>query len=263
MLVRTYVVLLLVGLACATSPTGRSQLKLFPSSRLDEMGAASFQKMKNDVPVSRERAASAYVVCVADALTARLEPSVRGGWEVVVFEDDSANAFALPGRKIGVHTGLLEIATNQDQLAAVIGHEVGHVLAEHANERLSQRYAAQVGLTTAAILADTESPGQRAALAALGLGTQVGILLPYSRAHETEADVIGLDLMADAGFDPAQAVALWRNMARAGGSQPPELLSTHPSHGTRISDLEEHLPQAREIQGAARAAGRRPNCKRP
>jgi predicted Zn-dependent protease len=284
---RVSLVLLLLVIACATSPTGRSQLKLYSSAQLDQMGVASFQQMKREVPVSRERATSAYVVCVSDAILARLEPPMRAtasapgarseatrasgsgepsavdGWEVVVFEDDSANAFALPGRKIGVHTGLLKVATNQDQLAAVIGHEVGHVLADHANERMSQGTAAQLGLATAAILTDASTPEGQATLAALGLGAQVGILLPYSRAHETEADVIGLDLMAEAGFDPAQAVDLWLNMSKAGGGQPPELLSTHPSHGTRIAELKKRVPQARELQRAARAAGRRPNCKRP
>jgi predicted Zn-dependent protease len=177
-----------------------------------------------------------------------------------VFEDDTANAFALPGGKIGVHTGLLEVAKTQDQLAAVLGHEVSHVLAGHSNERVSAEFAAQAGMAALQAVADASNPMHGRALALLGTGAQVGILLPYSRAHESEADLMGLDLMARAGFDPRQSIALWRNMASAGGGQPPEFLSTHPSHQTRIRDLEARIPQALPLQEQARARGRRPAC---
>jgi predicted Zn-dependent protease len=180
----------------------------------------------------------------------------------------------LPGAKIGVHTGLLEVATNQDQLAVVIGHEVAHVLAQHSNERVSTGMATQLGLIAAqeALSAGVSFQSSQQAMALLGLGAQVGIVLPYSRTQESEADLLGLDLIARAGFDPAASVALWRNMARhaeaqrrkAGSSSdaPPEFLSTHPSHGTRISNLQQRIPKATKLRDEARAHGRRPNCQR-
>jgi predicted Zn-dependent protease len=189
------------------------------------------------------------------------EAGTPGPWEVVVFKDRSANAFALPGGKIGVNTGLLEVAENQDQLAAVLGHEVAHVLANHANERLSQELGVQVGLgALGSVAGNPNSVSQQSIMKVLGLGAQLGILLPFSRVHETEADVIGLDLMARAGFDPRQSLALWRNMARAGGSQPPEFLSTHPSYGSRTQELEKNMGKAWQTYEAARARGKYPRC---
>ena len=127
--------------ACATSPTGRRQLLLFPDSEMSTMGATAFDEMKKKTPVNRSGQVNQYVTCVADAITRTLPEGQRTGWEVVVFEEDSANAFAVPGQKIGVHTGLLKVAKNQDQLAAVIGHEIGHVLAKHSAERMSMQLA--------------------------------------------------------------------------------------------------------------------------
>ncbi|MEZ5581536.1 MAG: M48 family metallopeptidase [Candidatus Competibacteraceae bacterium] len=200
-----------------------------------------------------------YVRCVAWDITAGL-----GGkpWEVAVFRDKNPNAFALPGGKIGVHTGLLKVARNQHQLAAVIGHEVGHVLANHANERVSQQLAVQGGLGAVGSLAGNVDPGtQQALLQGLGLGAQFGILLPFSRAQETEADIIGLDLMARAGYDPRESLALWQNMARATGGQVPQFMSTHPSHGTRSRTLQEQMGRAMQTYQTARAQGRQPRCK--
>jgi predicted Zn-dependent protease len=179
---------------------------------------------------------------------------------VTVFEDESANAFALPGGKIGVHTGLLEVAKTPDQLAAVIGHEIGHVMAEHSNERVSTAFAANAGVQLAAALSGTDGPKQQMLMGLLGLGAQFGVLLPFSRTQESESDEIGLTLMARAGFDPRAAINLWENMAQAGGAQPPEFLSTHPSHGTRIEDLRAQMDEAVKIYQQARAQGRRPNC---
>lgn len=249
-----------VAASCATSPTGRRQLKLFPEDQMSAMGVESFESLKQQQPVSQNAAAVQYVTCVSKALIAELDPAWRNGWEVVVFEDRSANAFALPGRKIGVHTGLLDVARTPDQLAAVIGHEIGHVLADHGNERVSQQSALQIGMQTVAVMTDTTTATGQATMAALGLGSQYGVLLPFSRSHESEADAIGLDLMARAGFDPAQSVTLWENMSAAGGAQPPEWMSTHPSHGTRISALRAGVPEANIKRDAARRAGRAPRC---
>ncbi|MGI9320912.1 MAG: M48 family metalloprotease, partial [Thiogranum sp.] len=128
--------------ACATSPTGRSQLTLMPESKMTQMGLQAFENIKKETPVDASTATNRYVSCVAQAITRE----VGGSWEVVVFKDDSANAFALPGRKIGVNSGLLKVAKNQDQLATVIGHEVAHVLAHHSNERVSHKFAVDQGL---------------------------------------------------------------------------------------------------------------------
>lgn len=243
--------------ACATSPLGRPQLKLFPENELAQMGAASYSELKEKTPVSSDRSVNRYVRCVADAITAR----TGGSWEVTVFAEDQANAFALPGGKIGVYTGLLEVAENQDQLAAVMAHEVAHVLADHGNERVSTAFAAQSGLELVSAIsgAGGSATGQKV-MALLGVGTQVGVLLPFSRAQESEADILGQQLMARSGFDPRAAVDLWRNMEARAKGQPPEFLSTHPAHGSRIQSLQDNMPKASEMYRQARDAGRRPDC---
>ncbi|MEE3328071.1 MAG: M48 family metallopeptidase [Myxococcota bacterium] len=256
-------VLGLLGLACATSPTGRRQLTLFSKRYMAQLGNQSFAQMKKEQQVSQDVEINAYVECVTKALTSQLAPEWQDGWEVVVFEDDSANAFALPGRRIGVHTGLLEVAQTPDQLATVLGHEVSHVQAKHGNERLSQQVAAQIGLTVAAASTDSDTAAGRATLAALGLGTQYGVLLPFSRTHESEADLLGLEIMARSGFDPEESVLLWQNMAQQGGGQPPEWMSSHPSHRTRIDDLTNALPAAQSLRKSALDEGKRPDCPPP
>lgn len=243
--------------ACATSPTGRSQLMLMPESEMKQIGTEAFTTIKKETPVDRETTTNRYVECVAGAITRE----VGGNWEVVVFKDDAANAFALPGGKIGVNTGLLKVAENQDQLATVLGHEVAHVLSHHSNERLSQNLAVQSGLGLITALANPRSGTGQTVMGLLGVGAQYGILMPYSRIQESEADLLGLDLMAKAGFNPQESINLWRNMERTGGKQPPQFLSTHPSHSTRISDLRAHMPVALRLQQQARARGRSPACK--
>ena len=254
------IVLLIVILltACATSPLGRKTLRFFPDNEMAQMGAAAFLQTQQKTPVSKDGRKNAYVACVATAITREMQGG-SAAWEVVVFEDKAANAFALPGGKIGVYTGLLQVAKTQDQLAAVIGHEVAHVTARHANERVSTAFAAQAGLNIVDAIYGGTSAG-RNAMALLGLGTQVGILMPFGRAQESEADLIGLDNMARAGFDPRESITLWQNMAKAGGGAPPEFLSTHPSHGTRVEDLNKRMPDAMRLYDAARVAGRKPRC---
>ena len=256
----TGLVLLLIAAlsACAKSPTGRDQLLVFPSAELDAMGVQAFNEMRAKEPVETNAAVNGYVDCVANAITAEL-PNKGTSWEVVVFKDDTPNAFALPGGKMGVYTGMLKVAENQSQLAAVLGHEVGHVLAQHGNERMSQQQLTNVALAAAAGSGHVDA----ATMQALGLGAQVGILLPYSRTQESEADIIGLDLMAKAGFDPRQSVQLWKNMAKAGGGAPPEFLSTHPASSTRIDNLVSHMSSALATYNAALAKGKKPDCKPP
>jgi predicted Zn-dependent protease len=243
--------------ACATSPTGRSQLVFMPDAQINQMGLQAFDSLKKEKPLSNNAKYSQVASCIAGAIVQQ----VGGQWEVVVFEDNTPNAFALPGNKIGVHTGMLSLINNQDQLAAVIGHEIGHVLAKHSNERASQEMAVNQGINlVGAVAAPTSAIGQ-IGVGLLGVGAQYGILMPYSRVHESEADVIGLDLMAKAGFDPRQSITLWQIMDQASrGRQPVEFLSTHPSHATRIQDLERHMPQAMGFFQQAQSQGRQPRC---
>lgn len=252
---------LLACVGCATSPTGRSQLLLFSSSQMETLGLQAFEQIRADKPISGDAGSSGYVTCVARAITDALPAGQRDAWEVVVFEDEAANAFALPARKIGVYTGLLAVAENQDQLAAVLGHEVGHVLAAHSNERASQNTAASLALSTASVAFGDGSASSQLLLGALGVGAQYGVLLPFSRSHESEADIIGLELMARAGFDPTQSAELWRNMARASAGAPPEWASTHPSAETRIEDLEAGAPAAQQLRAEANRLGRNPHCR--
>lgn len=253
-------------LSCVTSPLqssplGRTQLRLFPAEEMTAMGVTAYEQMKQEMPQSQNETAIRLVTCVARAVTAEARGAgAPRDWEVTVFEEDTANAFALPGGKIGVHTGLLRVAADQSQLAAVIGHEVAHVLADHGNERASTTFVAQSGIQLIEKMGDPSSPLRNQVLAALGLGAQVGVLLPFSRAQEREADLLGLDIMAQAGFDPRASAALWQNMSRAGGATPPEFLSTHPSHASRIRELNERIPSALEAQERARAKGKRPSC---
>lgn len=246
-----------IGLsACATSPTGRNQFIFMPDNQVNQMGLQAFDNMKTKNPVSRNSVYNQFAQCVASAITMQ----TGGQWEVVVFEDESLNAFALPGNKIGVHTGLINLVDNQDQLAAVIGHEVGHVLSRHSNERLSQETAMNTGLQMIQAVAQPQTQLGQTAMGLLGVGAQYGVLLPYSRLHETEADTIGLDLMAKAGFDPRQSVQLWLKMDQASQGQPIEFLSTHPSHGSRINNLNSHMNQALQLQQQAWQMGKQPRC---
>jgi predicted Zn-dependent protease len=246
--------------ACTTSPTGRSQLLLFPESQLSEMGIQAFSAMKSDIKISTKAVQNDYVQCIARNITQHVSKDVFSGeWEVVVFDDAQVNAFALPGGKIGVYTGLLDIAVNQDQVAAVIGHEVGHVIAHHGNERVSQN--AVIGTTQEIVnqvLQANEVSNSALIMSGLGLTTQLGVALPFSRAHESEADEIGLDLMAKAGFDPTQSVELWKNMSKAsGGQSQAEFFSTHPSPETRIEDLQNKMNMALVTY---KSAPNRPKC---
>lgn len=243
---------------CATSPTGRSQFLYMPKDQVDQMGLQAFEDLKTKKPISKNSQYNGFVSCIADILTKESD----GKWELVVFEDDTLNAFALPGNKIGVHTGLVKMVDNQDQLAAVIGHEIGHVIAQHSNERMSQEAAVNQSVSLISAVSAPTSPIGQLAVSSLGIGAQYGIILPFSRTHESEADIIGLDLMAKAGFDPRESITLWQKMAQAsqGGQQPAEFMSTHPSHDTRIQELTEHMPKAMEAYQQAQAMGKKPNC---
>ncbi len=190
----------------------------------------------------------------------KLHPEATKGfaWEFrLVDAPDTINAWALPGGKMAVYTGLFKAAKNEDQLAAVMGHECSHAIARHGGERISQQSATQMvltGLNAGMQFSEMSPVTQQATMAAFGAGSQYGILLPFSRHQESEADELGLFIAAEAGYDPREAVELWKNMASMGGSKPPEWASTHPADETRQQRLNALMPRAIEIWKASQKA---------
>ena len=246
---------------CATAPeTGRSQLLLIDSAQEASMGLKAFQEIKSDTPISSNAKENERLQRVGReiARVARL-PNAR--WEFVLFDEPKQpNAFALPGGKVGVYTGILPITLNDAGLATVIGHEVAHAAARHGAERVSQGLALQVGGSVLSAALGAGGYGgvtQELAMQAYGLGAQVGVLLPYSRTQELEADRIGLMYMARAGYDPREAIAFWKRFqaynSKSGGKSL-EFLSTHPLDDSRIAELQKHLPKA--LAEYRRAGGR-------
>ncbi len=233
-----------VASGCTTNPaTGRSQMILLPEAQVASMGAQAYQQIKTQQKISRDPKYTRPVVEISQRIVNLPDVKRYYGnrqWEVTVFEDDTPNAFALPGGKIGVHTGLFKVAKNRSQLAAVIGHEVAHVIGRHSAERVSQGMLAQVGVG----VAGAAYGGNVANL--LAQAATLGVILPFSRSQESEADVLGLKYMAQAGYDPRQSVNLWQNFKAYGGSRPPEFLSTHPSPDNRIARLQQNMPAAME-----------------
>ena len=168
-------------------------------------------------------------------------------WQVSLIRSPQINAFCLPGGKIVVYTGILPITQNETALATVLGHEMAHATSRHGSQRVLQQNLAQTALTGVAMsLSDMDYDKQCAVMGALGAGTQFGVLMPFSRKDESEADVIGLLYMARAGYDPRESIRFWQRMENVGGPQPPEFLSSHPSHGTRIQQLQAEMPKALE-----------------
>lgn len=168
-------------------------------------------------------------------------------WQVSLIRSPQVNAFCLPGGKIVVYTGILSITQNEPALATVLGHEMAHATSRHGSQRVLEQNLAQTALTGVAMsLSDMDYDKQRAVMGALGAGTQFGVLMPFSRKHESEADAIGLLYMGRAGYDPRESIRFWQRMENVGGPQPPEFLSSHPSHGTRIQQLEAEMPKALE-----------------
>lgn len=252
------------GCATTTSSTGRTQyVGAVSQQQLEQLGAQAFDQTRKEKPLSKDGRQNAYVRCVVDAITAQLPDGQRRSWDEAVFVDPSPNAFALPGGKVGVYTGLFDVAKNQDQMAAVVGHEIGHVLERHHDERITRAYGAQAALTVAGLLTDARY-GQGAAQGVTQGGSvllQTTFLLPGTRAQENEADIVGQRLMAQAGFDPRQAVGLWENMLAASQTRPPEWLSTHPDPRSRIGEMRRRAETLMPVYEQARANGRRPSCR--
>ncbi len=226
--------------ACAYNETlGRNQLLFVSQGQMAELASSAWTDLKKQEPITTDSKYTSRVNRVAPKII-----QAAGGnpaeWEVQVFKSDQLNAFALPGGKIGIYTGILDIMENDDQIAAVMGHEVAHVNFNHSGERYSQTAAAQTALGAGSAVVGGSQVGS-AAMQALGLGAQVGVLLPFSRKHELEADKFGVRYMARAGYDPSEAVKFWEKMSASKNGAPPEFLSTHPSDATRIARLKQEI----------------------
>lgn len=252
------VVLALVLVACYKAPvTGRNQLILLSQAQETQMGLLAFQELKKQEQISNSSKYNSALNRVASRIT-EVSHSPNLNWEYRVFkEDETINAFALPGGKISVYTGMFDVTENDAQLAAVLGHEVAHATARHGGERVSAGILAQLGAAgLAAALGKGDPKTTNAVLQAYGIGVNVGGLLPFSRTQESEADRIGLIYMARAGYDPREAIKFWQNMDKAtrGQPRPPEFLSTHPGHGTRINNLKKWMPEALAIYNRSNKA---------
>jgi predicted Zn-dependent protease len=248
--------LTLLVAACASAPyTHRHQLMLTSEGSETNMGYQAFGQIKREYKISRDPAINAEVQRVGQRIAAAAQRSDYR-WEFVVFDSKEANAFCLPGGKVGIFTGILKYTKDEAGLATVISHEVGHALARHAGERMSQGMLAQVGgIGLGAALGGFSPVAGQAVMTGYSLGTQYGILLPYSRKQEYEADHIGLILMAKAGYDPAQALEFWkRMMTKDKKVNMPQFMSTHPNDANRLHELEVFLPEARKYYVPFQAA---------
>lgn len=242
---------------CASAPeTGRKQLLLVSPAQEAQLGIQAFNEIKQDQAVIQGGKDADLVRQVGQRIS-RVAPLPDAKWEFVLFKDDSPNAFALPGGKVGINTGILSITKNEAGMATVMGHEVAHAVARHSAERMSQGMAVQVGgLILGAALGPQGGATKDAAMQAYGLGAQYGVMMPYSRTHELEADELGLLYMARAGYDPAEAIEFWKRFAAynaKSGGKPPEFLSTHPLDARRIAQIEQMMPRARAEYERAKA----------
>ncbi len=244
----------------AAAPVALSGCDRMPNLVSDAQAAAlgqeAWDQIRADTPPSGNRDYQSALDRVAARLL-QAAGSSRDDWEILVFAESGANAFALPGGKIGVYEGMFEIAQNEDQLAAIVGHEIGHLSAEHAQQRMSAQIAKNAGIRLVAFflnLGEIEFAEEIAA--AMGLGVEVGLLLPFSREQELEADAMGLRTMARAGFDARQAVTLWERMQAASRDRPPAFLATHPTPQSRIREIEEILVTSVTAQTSASSASR-------
>lgn len=243
------VLFILILIGCVTNPeTGRRQLMLVPESEMTQLGLQSFNQMKQEVPISKDASANEMVQRVGKRIASVVNmPNAQ--WEFVVFESKEANAFCLPGGKIGVYTGILPITKDDAGLATVLGHEVAHATLQHGREQMSEAMVMQgIGQAGSASLSSSDPKVQSAVMTAYGLGTQLGRTLPHSRSQEAEADHRGLIYMARAGYEPEAAVQFWERFAdygaKAGGS-PPKFLSTHPPSAERVQNLKNWIPEAK------------------
>jgi predicted Zn-dependent protease len=230
-----------------TNPeTGKKKRVALSAKDESILGLQSYQEVLANSDIIASGPEVDQVVGVAKKLAAATGPAGKDfDWQVSVIRSRQANAFCLPGGKIAVYTGILAITQTEAGLAAVLGHEMAHAISRHGSQRLFENSIMQTAMMGASLsLGDFDPQQRQLILGLLGAGAQFGVLLPFSRTHETEADEIGLLYMARAGYDPRESLSFWQRMAEAGGNQPPEFMSTHPSHGTRIERLQQFMPKA-------------------
>jgi len=251
--------------------TGRKQFNLIPDSIINSMSLQQYGQFISGSKVSADVQKTAMVKRVGSKIVQAVEeysqknlsanPFAGYQWEFNLVEDPNVNAFAMPGGKVVVYTGLLPVAKSETGLAVVVGHEIAHVFARHGSERMTQGLLVQMGgIAVSEALKTQPDATKNLFMTSYGMGTQIGLLLPYSRLHESEADRLGLVFMAMAGYDPHEAVIFWQRMAEQskGKSRPPEILSTHPADETRIRNLENLIPEAMGYYKAAGAQGQTP-----
>ncbi len=257
----SYISLLLVFcFSCSKVPlTGRKQLNLIPSSQVNSLANQQYSEVLKENKLSTNQQQTQLINKVGKRLSTAIETYMKQNgmedeikgfkWEFNLIQDDNTvNAWCMPGGKVAFYTGIMPICQDENGVAVVMSHEIAHAIAEHGNERMSQQLALQLGGTGLSIaLQQKPQLTQQLAMAAFGLGTQVGILLPYSRSHESEADEIGIYIMAMAGYDPHAAIPFWQRMDKQGGAKPPEFLSTHPDPANRIKNIEKAIPKAMKM----------------
>lgn len=251
-----FLIFTFLSLSCSTVPlTGRRQLDLIPSSTMLSMSFQQYDEFLKGNKLSNNRQQTEMVKSVGQKIQSAVERYMADNklshrldgynWEFNLVESPEANAWCMPGGKVVVYTGILPITQNEGGLAVVMGHEIAHAIAKHGDERMSQGLLTDLGGTALSVALE-KKPEQTKQLwmTAFGIGAQVGVLLPYSRLHESEADHLGLIFMAMAGYDPHIAVNFWERMTKQGGAKPPEFLSTHPSDETRIKKIQGEIPEA-------------------
>lgn len=248
-----FLLALLFASGCASVPlTGRRQLSLVSSGEMTSLSEKQYkevlsksQVVRSGAQIEQIRRVGARITKAVDAFARDKNLNLNYSWEFNLIRDEKqVNAWCMPGGKVAFYTGIMPVCQDDEGVATVMGHEIAHAIAEHSRERFSQQMLAQIGNTTLGIMMkDKPATTQKIFMTAAGLGTQVGIMLPFSRLHESEADHIGLMLMARAGYDPRKAVGFWKRMQAGGGARPPEFLSTHPAGATRIAAIEAQLPE--------------------
>lgn len=264
-LIISFVTAALLLTSCGSVPiTGRKQLNLVSDQEVLSSSLSQYASYMKGAKISGNSTQSAMVTRVGKKIAAATESYLNANgladevknfaWEFNLVQDDQLNAFCMPGGKIVVYEGLMKIISSDDELAVVLGHEVAHAVAKHSNERMSQQLVAQYGAQVlGGVLSNKSAAVQSMASQVYGIGAQYGMMLPFSRKHESEADYMGLILMTIAGYTPDVAVGFWEKMSAGGSASVPEFMSTHPSDKTRISDIQKNLPEIKKKYGTTTA----------
>lgn len=238
-------------------------MNLMPAAQMSAMGFAQYGEFLSTNPISKKQQAVKDVKEVGHKISTVVNQYMKDigmekrlkhyEWEFNLVEDQTPNAWCMPGGKVVFYEGILPFTQDKNGIAVVMGHEIAHAIARHGNERMSQGIATQLGgVALAVAIQEKPEETQELFMMAYGIGSQVGVLLPYSRLHEKEADKLGLNFMAMAGYDPNGAIEFWERMAKSGGAAPPEWLSTHPIHETRIAEMKKNLPEAFKLYQATK-----------